>query len=310
MMKKTYLSLIAVAALAISSCKEKAPNVKLTEDTAKDTTYASGTIPAAQPRNVLVEEYTGASCTNCPAAHEVLKDYQKDHVGRINVIGLYIKGPIQTVPPNSPHAAAYDFRHDDATSIAKDIYGGVNSLPSAGIDRLPANGNLKQDRSIWASSIEAGLATPDSINLSLESTLDSSTGMATVVATITYPMAITFAHNLNLVLVQDSIIDVQEYPSNDPVHPGGDENYVFTNVLRAVLTSLPGGDPIYANVPAKEPGRVVIRVYKYDTKKLGERTVNPAKQPAMVAGHCRIIGYISAASGAYRIMQSAQTTLK
>ncbi|GAA4463428.1 hypothetical protein GCM10023093_11850 [Nemorincola caseinilytica] len=308
---KKYLLLMAVATLAISSCEEKAPNVRLTEPAieVKDTTYVS-TVPPAQPRNVLVEEYTGASCTNCPAAHEVLKEYQKQHPGRINVIGLYIKGPIQTVPPTAPHAAKYDFRHDDATSIAQNIYGGVSMLPSAGIDRLPVNKSIKLDRSTWGGAIENGLAMPDSINLALESTFDNASGIATIVATISYPMTITFAHNLNLVLVQDSIVDVQEYPTTDTVHPGGDEEYDFTNVLRTVITALPGGDAIFPNIPAKEPGRVIVRVYKYDTKNIADRTVNPKKQPPLVAAHCRIIGYITAASTPYRIMQSAQTTLK
>lgn len=300
---------MAIAAMVMGSCKEKAPNVKLTEDTAKDTTYTS-TVPAAQLRQVLVEEYTGASCTNCPAAHEVLNEYQKDHKDRINVIGLYIKGPIQTVPPNTPHAAAYDFRHDDATSIATGIYGAVNSLPSAGVDRLPQSGSMKLDRSLWGGAIEDGLARPDSINLTLESTYDSSTSIATVVATIAYPMTMTFPHNLNLALVQDGIIDVQEYPSNDPVHPGGDDKYEFTNVLRTFITATPSGDPIYPGMPAKEPGRVIVRVYKYDTKKIAERTVNPAKQAPLVPANCRIIGYITATTGSYRVLQSAQTTLK
>lgn len=304
-------TLIMILALTIGSCREKEPNIKLEPDTARDTTYMSS-VPAAQPRNVLVEEYTGTSCTNCPSAHVALEGYQKDHEGRINVIGMYSDGGSPTKPPNTPHViATYDLRQNDATDIATSIYGGVGAFPSAGVDRLPSGVNgMKQDRSLWGASIKNGLDMPDSVNLSLESTYDGSTGIATVVATISYPMAISFAHNLNIVLVQDSIVDAQEYSNLDPVHPGGDQNYVFTNVIRGALSALPNGDPIYANIPVKEPGRVVVRVYTYDTKKIGDRAYNPAKMAPFVPGNCRVIGFITATSGTYRVLQSAQTTLK
>jgi hypothetical protein len=49
-------------------------------------------------------------------------------------------------------------------------------------------------------------------------------------------------------LVEDDIIDVQEYPFNDPVHPGFNETYNFTNVFRGMITGAPFGDPVLATL--------------------------------------------------------------
>lgn len=304
---KRFLTAMAGVALMLGACKEKPPVINYGNQVAKDTTYITAA-PTAQARNVLVEEYTGGSCSNCPAAHEILKEYQAQHPGRLNVIALHIEGPQQGKPY---HDAVYDLRHKDATTIATSIYGGVTNLPSAGVDRTPMDGFMKIDRSVWGAAIERGLGIPDSVNLTLESTYDSATEIATVTATIAYPVTVSFAHNLNLVLVQDSIIDVQEYPFNDLVHPYKDEEYDFVNVLRSMLTPLPLGDPILPSMTVKEPGRVVVRVYTFDAKKIAEQSVTPTKQPAFKPGHCRIIGYVTyAGTGSYRVLQSAQCKLK
>jgi hypothetical protein len=309
-MKKQALLVAALSAFLMQSCEEKPPLIKFTEDLARDTTYV-GSVPAPQARNVLVEEYTGAACPNCPAGHEILKEYQKTFPNRVNVVALYIKGPIQTVPPVSPHAAIFDFRHADATSISKVIYGGVSSLPSAGVDRKPFNGNIKLDRGSWGAAIEAGLALPDSLNLSVEGLFDSASGKLTVTAKIEYPVTIVFPHNLSIAILQDSIIDVQEYPSTDPKHPGGDEEYLFTNVLRTMLTTVPGGDPILPSQTIKEPGRVVIKAYTYDTKNITERTEAPAKWPAFKANHAKVVAFVTnEGAGSFRVLQSVQAPVK
>jgi thiol-disulfide isomerase/thioredoxin len=309
-MKKQALLVAALSVFLLQSCEEKPPLIKFTEETAKDTTYV-GAVPSPKGRQVLVEEYTGASCPNCPAGHEILKEYQKTYPGRINVIGLYITGPIQTKPPVSPHAAVYDFRHGDATSISKVIYGGVSSLPTAGIDRKPFDGNLKVDRGSWGAAIENGLALPDSLNLTVEGTFDSTSGKLTVVAKIEYPVTILFPHNLSLAVLQDSIIDVQEYPSTDPVHPGGDEKYLFTNVLRTMLTTVPGGDPIMPSLTVKEPGRVVIKAYTFDTKNITDRSEKADKWPAFKANHAKVVAFVTnEGGGSYRVIQSAQAAVK
>ncbi len=301
-MKKQFLIVAGIVSL-FTACKEKPPIIKLTETavTIADTTYV-GDVPAPQDRNVLIEEFTGASCTNCPAAHEELEQREKDNPGRLNVLALYIKGPIQTTPP---HDAQYDFRHQDSKVISDAIFGGVNQLPTAGVDRRPVAGVVKLDRGAWGAAIQSALAVPDSINLTVYSGYNPDTQEDTIICTMSYPYAITFGHNLHVALVQDNVVDVQEYPTNDPVHPGSDEEYDFTNIIRSMATTIPLGDPILTSMPAKEPGRVIVKVYILDTKKINDRAFVAEKMPPFVPADSRIVAWITNSSN-QQVMQSAQ----
>lgn len=281
-----------------ASCKEKAPFINFGGAVSVDTTYvlAAADIPATDPHNVLVEEYTGATCTNCPAAHEILKEVQSAHPGRVNVIGLYIYGPIQSKPP---HDAIYDFRDSTATDISNEIYAGVNALPSGGIDRFPVSGSIKLDKSVWLTTIEDRINVQDSLNLKLACEFDSVTRTAAITATVTFTKAVGYPENLSIIVVEDSLVDIQEYPSTDPVYPGMNPNYVFLNVLRGMVSVAPYGDPILPTIPVKEPGRVQVRNYSY---KLPEKIVNP--------NHCRVIAFVNSTNtGDKRILQSTQVRM-
>ena len=70
---RKFLSVVSAAALlALTSCEEKGPAIDFGGGaTAVDTTYL-GTAPTAQQRIVVVEEFTGGMCANCPKARDLL----------------------------------------------------------------------------------------------------------------------------------------------------------------------------------------------------------------------------------------------
>lgn len=303
-MRNSILAISCIVML-LASCTEKPPVINFGGGTAVDTTYVldPADIPVAQPHNVLMEEYTGASCTNCPAAHKVLEQIEKDHPGRINLLGLYITGPLQTKPP---HHAKFDFRDKDATLISTEIYGGVNILPSGGIDRVPVNGSIRIEKGLWVSNIESQLNVNEPVNIELASSYDSASGMATVIVTLTYTGEVDYAHNLSIAVAESGIIDVQEYPANDPEHPGADEEYEFNNVFRGMVTPAPFGDQILPAMPVKEAGRVVIRKYTFDLASLVDEgdevtVINP--------DNCKVVAFVNRADD-YRIIQSNEIRLK
>ncbi len=293
-MKKSILA-ISCCVLVLTSCKEKAPVINFGQPILVDTTFVISPVPATEPHNVLVEEFTGQSCSNCPSAHATLDDIEKAHDGRVNVIGLYFEGIAQTKPPTG---AKYDFRHDHAKLITS-LYGGVNTIPAGGIDRVPASGSLKIDRLTWTSTINSRLAVETPINLKVESDYDASTNEASIRATLVYTKQVDFPHNLSIAIVEDSMVDVQEYPSTDPVHPGKDDEYVFTNVFRGLVTSPVVGDPVLDSITTKEPGRVFVRNFKY-------KVVN-----VLTPARCRVIAFVNSTKpNDLTIIQSAQVRMK
>lgn len=295
-MKRSLLALSA-SILFLTSCTEKAPVINFGEAISQDTTFVLTTVPAAEKHNVLVEEFTGQSCSNCPAAHELLTEIQHTHdAGRINVIGLYFEGILQTRPPSG---AKYDFRHEHAKLVTTAIYSGVNAIPAGGVDRVPSGGSIKLDKNAWSSLIDTRLGAISPVNLKIESEYNATDSVASIRATLVYTSLIDYPHNLTLVIVEDSIIDKQEYPSTDPVHPGHDDAYLFTNVFRGMITAVPFGDVIEPTLAAKERGRAIIKNYKYKVTNV----FNPA--------HCRVIAFVnSSKSGDLQIIQSSQVKLK
>jgi len=275
--------------LLFASCKEIGPQINFTNVKAVDTTYVVTPVPATDLHNALVEEFTGQACPNCPAAHNLLNSIVASDSGRVNVIGLYPFGSPQTVPPAG---SVNDFRDSISNDIMNSFYTDFQGLPSAGIDRVPVAGMFTLFSSQWGSAINNRLNITDSLNLSLQSSYNTNSGVATITATITYTQPVSTFQNLSIVIVEDSITDLQEFPS-------GDENYLFTDVFRTMLTSAPFGDPILPTMTAKESGRVYRRTYTYTPK------------PNWVPQHCRVIAFVNYSNFEQNkdVFQSVQTKL-
>lgn len=297
------VTLLSVAALlAFSGCKEKAPFISFNDVKSVDTTYVVAPIPSAEPHNVLFEDFTGATCSNCPGAKEnYLDPIIAANPNRINVVALHVTDFVQTRPVKG---AKYDFRDSTATLIEQAIYSALYAMPVAGVDRMPfgsaTTGSVYQiQKAEWSLHANTRLAVADSMNLSVTSTFDTTTRMATIKTKVTYLYPTSMVHNISVVLVEDSLVDFQE----DGIET--DSFYRFDDVFRGMVTTAPYGDEILpaktlgANYPAKEPGRVYERTYSYYVK------------PTLVAKNCRIIAFInkSGTNGGAMVYQSKQTKL-
>lgn len=301
-MKKIVLA-VCCASLIWAGCKENDMPINFGTTSVSDTTYvlAPSAIPALDSHNVLVEEFTGQSCSNCPAAHASLDAIiaQPGYGTRVNIVCLYplsgIAGP-QTIPPPG---AAYNFTDSSATSVLTGIYGALPGLPSAGFDRTVFNGAIINLPGGWGSFIDTRKVVTDSLNLSVKSIYNTATKTATITAIVTYLDSVSVNHNLSIVVVEDSITDFQEkYASGSTFI---DSTYLFNDVFRAMLTSVPGGDPLPV---AKGKGRVYQRVYTY--------TPMPhyPSELAPVVAHLRVIAFVNCANpGDYHVVQSMQAKL-
>jgi hypothetical protein len=297
-MKKILLAFCSGCVL-FAGCKENDVPYVFTNVPAVETTYVVSQVPAADAHNVLIEEFTGQSCSNCPAAHVVLDSIIAAHpAGTVNVVGMYIIGPPQSNP-----LGKHDLRDSIATNISNQVFNGISSMPVASIDRLPVAGILLQGSGSWSGVTSTRLSAADPLNLTVRSNYNATTGVATIIATVTYTQQVSIPQNISLVIVEDSIVDMQLYSVFDPAYPSGvDTFYEFTNVFRGMISSPPFGDVINTPTVKKEAGRVYSRTYTYKPK-----NITPAIKPE----HCRVIAFVNTNNGAdYHIVQSAQCPLK
>ncbi len=307
-MKKLLSALLcgsAIVYISSTGCKEIGPAVNLSPAASVGMVDSVSTLSSAQiaaltadPHSVLVEEFTGQSCSNCAPAHTSLDNQVATNPSHINVICLFPYSIPQALPPTG---AVHDFRDSASQNIANYVSGnGVGALPSAYIDRVPTSGNVEVDGSgPWSGLINGLLPATDSVNLALQSSYNSTTGLATIIATVTYASPVSTKQNLSVVVVEDTMYDIQEVPVTTTDPTGFENTYLYTCVFRDMVSTAPSGDPVLDTVATKVKGRVLKRTYTYKLK-----TTTPAINPA----HCRVIAYINSTNGADKhILQSAQT---
>ena len=253
-----------------------------------DTTYVLTSIPTADLHNVLVENFSGESCSNAPAVNTLLDSIESAYAtGRLNIIDLFAYGWPQTMPPPG---SSHDLRDSMATHIANQIFPAFPGLASAGIDR---DGNCTSFIITgMGSEIVSRMLITDSVNLSVSGYYSSVTNKVNVAAQVIYLQPMTTKQNLSVVLIEDSIIDHQD--SFTEVVP----NYRFDNVFRKMISSGPYGDTVLPGMTAKEAGRVYSCTYSFTPGAL------------WLLNHCRIIAFInSASSDNPTILQSSQSAI-
>jgi hypothetical protein len=242
---KKILFLIA-GAFALASCEEKGPVIDFGELSTTDTTYKTDVPETPQQHKVLIEEFTGGDCPNCPDAAAIIKTLDTQTNFRLVTMGMHVYGIGQSAPV--PDLAQYDFRTQDGTDIMNQYYGNLEGIPLGGVDRVPYNSKIAIGRGQWPAAINDRLATTPDANVHLSSEYTPGTRTALIKVTIAYTQSVTKAQAVSLAIIEDGIVDYQAYPTF--IEP----NYTFNHVLRDFITNINGItlDPSVV----KEPGRV------------------------------------------------------
>lgn len=195
-----------------------------------------GEFPAT--RIVLIEDYTGHTCGNCPAAAleaEALKDQYGEEVVVAAVHSGYFAEP-GSEEEGEPYST--DFRTEAGEEYNDHFNVDNQGLPQGMISRTEWNGDRVLGPSEWSNAVDSLVG--DSVDASLQVDLDYNENegrlCAEVVTRLLNPLEDTLS--MNLYLLEDSVIDWQTNYSTggDPSYPSPDaEEYQHEHVLRAVI---------------------------------------------------------------------------
>jgi hypothetical protein len=294
-LKGSHKIIVASLLIGLQACTEKGVVIDFSDPASKiDTTYIAP-VETPQLKNVLIEEFTGASCTNCPTGHEVVKNMLTGSNGSRLVALAYhtfnggtIFQPVNKIDKKSK----FDFRDSAATKIGETIYEGLTSIPTAGIDRVMKGTSRKLPRTQWVSEFEAQLVKETPVNLSIQSKYDAGKNEVTLNIKIAYTKAMSAKNVLTLGVVENKIIDAQEYPTYVEM------DYDHSHVFRKCLTNY-SGMPILDSIVNKEAGRV----YEYTMQ----------FQPSTIwnLDNCYIVGFVSNNEATDKtVLQAIETKLK
>lgn len=257
-MKTLLLALLAATALAVSSCDVvDAPYFKNPVDPGdtllKDTSDVVVTTGALQ--NVLLEDYTGHTCGNCPAAADVAKEIVKKNPDRVVVLAVHVSE--QFAAPQLPDYP-YDFRTVVGNTLDATFRNSRIGLPNGLVNRTRYDSRFVQSQNSWDPATSAQLALSPKIALNLSHTYHSD--QRTIVATVRAEYLAPGEPDYSVVvfIVENGIIgDQADYRLNPNSHV---EDYEFEHVLRGTMNGT-WGDSLSS---AAEPvGKTVTKTLRF-----------------------------------------------
>jgi hypothetical protein len=206
-------------------------------------------IPTSDPgsgsvitQNVLIEEYTGVRCQNCPAGAQLLEELKSIHANRLIILSIH--GGFFAQPANKENKLKLDNTYGQQLI---NTFNQPQGYPSAMIDRKIFNGqsSLFLGGGFWAGFIEQEKNKTPQVGIEVINSLDPVSRKLS--SDVTVRGLSDFSAQsllLSVALAENNIKDAQLTPS------GIDTNYIHRHVMRSFLTSVSGN-----NMDAVMPGR-------------------------------------------------------
>lgn len=194
------------------------------------------TIPPLGPqdvgdRKVLIEEFTGARCPNCPDGSAEIENLVALYGKNLVPVSIHSSGNFAIPLPDSK----YDFRTEAGDQLLE-LLGQPLGYPSAVVNRILPEGEtrMQQTQASWAGLIENALAEEPSVALNLELRFEPETRTLNTSGRILPNQNIEENLRLSVMLLEDHIIDPQL------TREGLVENYDHRHVFRTMLTNAAG----------------------------------------------------------------------
>ena len=185
--------------------------------------------PSGHGKTVLIKDFTGVRCVNCPAAaeavHELQHELGEDRVFIMSVHAGYLAQPIGKFP---------DFTTPEGTAW----YGNNSSNPLFSVDHVA----LTDGNTLYVEQIDAPLSDALAENQTFEvfttANYDEETRQLGIETDVVATADVVGNFYVTVCLLEDSIVGRQ-------VVPGGiDTAYVFRNVFRGTVNGA-DGDTFY-----------------------------------------------------------------
>lgn len=189
---------------------------------------------------ILIEEYTGQNCVNCPDAAELLHEQVSLHPDRVITVALHAKSTGQTRRTLENEEADRLFRHFSLPT----------AVPCIMVNRrvLASDGNrYSNKRALWPELISKSVSAPAVLRLSVEATHEDGTLTYAVTGSKATPSSpLPSRLSLTVWLVEDLYSGQKVLDKENP-------RFLHRNVLRKVLLEKKAYTP---GTPVRETVRI------------------------------------------------------
>lgn len=282
-MKKLIFSLV-IAALAFQSCDYvEVPQQSVQGPTPGDSDEVV--------RKVLLEDYTGHTCGNCPEAAIVAQNAINTYGEQVVVLSVH--AGFFAEPSSAPYAA--DYR--TATGDTYDAFFGISAVgnPNGMVNRMDyATSSHIKGHGSWLTLIGGIVTQAPDIDISITNTYDNITKQLSTSVETEFLNTMSGTYKLVVLLAEDSIVSAQKDYSQSPSNV---LNYVHRHMLRDAVNSTWGDQVGTGTISA---GTIDSQNYVYNGL-----TANPTWNP----DHCYVVAYVYDAA-TYEVIQVEEKKVK
>ncbi len=269
----TFFFILMLSAVSFMSCdkvEEPYMNVATVVDTVICPLPQFDTFTPT--RKVLLEEFTGHKCPNCPGASALAAQLEDQYQGQLVLKAIH--SGYFAIPDNDGLFTT-DFTTDAGDAIASNF--GIVLNPVGMVNRMPYNGNVVLNPGDWVSAIDDIINQPPQIYIQLQA-IEAADGEGDICIHAKTHFLETLNGNYYLVITitENNITAAQK--TNDPNYPDGEiPDYSHNHVLRHAVNGPWGVEISAGNV---EAGTTFINSYQISPK------------DAWDIANCKIVAYV------------------
>ena len=196
---------------------------------------------------VLLEDYTGVKCPNCPDAAAIASQLQEQNEGHLVVMGVHPKDNLQ-----NPSGGFPDFRTDDGDAWKN--YFNISGYPKGLVNRASVIGPAE-----WSPAVNAVIGDDAPIRLIIKNEFDDATRELKLSIHSKFLADVTGDIRLTVCMMEDSIVGKQQFPA--PISL--DTAYMHRHVFRGTADGITWGRAFDNSATTIYAGRNFITNMKF-----------------------------------------------
>ena len=230
---KKILSLIVSTSLLVLAC-DKVENPIVKKNTAVGSKFVeNNNASVANFRKILLEDYTGQTCPNCPTAADLIREELLPRYKDSLIVIAVHQGNTFAKPTIT---FTNDFRTEAGEEWGKTSGFGIAFYPCGLINRKDYGTGRQVANQSWSSTIPKAIKEPFIVRLNVNTSYDTTVRALNVTAKGTFLQAYPNPTKISMVYIQEGIAGKQKKGSSDI------EEYDFEHMLRGDLNGVWGQD--------------------------------------------------------------------
>ena len=188
--------------------------------------YKQEVVKPETTKKVLLEDYTGHLCPNCPVAHDIARDLHDIYEENLIIVVVHAGDFFaRTAPPEYP----YDFRTPAGEEYLSRFVGSAG-FPIGMVNRINEEGDYLVDKDDWGTKIDQLLKEEPEISIEIDAEIETEKLSGEI--SIEFLTNITDQAFVQIWITEDKMIKPQKVPE---LQGGIIEDYEHNHVLRGAV---------------------------------------------------------------------------